>query len=455
MPPPVRLELNREATPKHAYASYAAMPMQDVAALTARKVADLAFYEVPAMDRAVAVCFWGRSGSFLLASYLDWHEDVVMLPEARSKWIYPFCREYSSLSLREKLIAYPDFVEANTPQQTFFSGAFAIGEGDYYAAIDALFEGYGSQSPEFLNSRRAFFVFLHVAYSLALGRRPASPRPLIVYAQHQTSLEFARQFIEDFPAGRFIHAVRDPISTADSWAAIGLRPPHILGEPGPNSPGYSNPSQWVLGGLVTSDHPYAGMASRSRAVRFEDLHLKTAEIMGLVSAWLGLTPSPSLTSSTFNGTEWFVGEGPASWSGARPEQARRHAKNLFPFDQALVFALFYENFVRWGYPCPAIFARPWVRCAIGAAVWLMPMKIELLIAMRRGRWQLLPALRGGHVRFVTRVSLRLLLDGVRIRKLLTTQILRRVLKQVEILTLLDRQDASPTTGTNDRCRAEQ
>lgn len=454
MTTPIRLGQNREATLRHAYASSGAMLTKDVAALTARKVADLGFYEVPAMDRAVAVCFWGRSGSFLLASYLDWHEDVIMLPEARSKWIYSFCEEYPFLPLREKLIAYPDFVALNTPEQPFFGGAFAINEVDYYAAIDALFEVYGGRSSEFLNSRHTFFVFLHVAYSLALGRRPASPRPLIVYAHHQTSLERARQFIEDFPNGRFIHAVRDPISTADSWTAACLRSPLILDTPEPGSSQYSNPSQWVLGGLAISDRPYAGMAARSRAVRFEDLHLKTAEIMDLVALWLELTASPTLTSSTFNGTEWLVGEGPASWSGARPEQARRHARNLFPFDRALVFALFYENFVRWGYPCPAVFARPWVRRAIAAAVWLMPMKAELLVAMRLGRRQLLPALRDGRVGFITHICLRLLLDGARVRKLLTAQIFRRVADRAKILTLLDRHDASPTLGTNDRYEAE-
>ena len=37
---------------------------------------------------------------------------------------------------------------------------------------------------EFLESRRAFFLFVHIAYELALGRRPASSHPLIVHAQH-------------------------------------------------------------------------------------------------------------------------------------------------------------------------------------------------------------------------------------------------------------------------------
>ena len=447
MTTPIQLGRNRETTLKHAYASYADEVSRDCATLIARKVVDLGFYDVHGMDRAVAICFWGRSGSFLLASYLDWHEDVIMLPLALSRWIYPFYEEYSFLPLREKLIAYPDFFEMSLPTKSFFAGAFAIAEADYYAAINAILEVYGSQPPDFLNSRRAFFVFLHVAYSLALGRRPASPQPLMVYAQHQTSPKLAQRFIEDLPAGRFIHMVHDPISTTDSWFAYGLKHPFMLGRREPHySPGYNYPPQWVLADLASSDSPLAGAEARSRAVRFEDLHLKTGETMNRVASWLGLTPSPSLVRSTFNGIEYLVGEDHTAWSGARPEQAQRHARNLFPFDRALLFALFYNNFVRWGYPCPAIFARPSVRRTIAALVWFLPMKSELLVAKTLGKWQFLPALRGGHLRFIARISYRLLRDGIRVRRLLTAQIFRRVADRVEIHVLLDTRNGLSDQG---------
>lgn len=215
MTTPIRLGLNREETLRRAYRSFDSEITRDLTALIASKVEDLRYYDVPNMDRVVAICYWGRSGSFLLASYLDGHGDVVMLPKSRGQWIYPFLEQYRFLSLREKLIAYPDFAEAM--EAPFFHGEFAISESDYYAAVGALFAVYGGYEREFLDSRRAFFVFVHVAYSLALGRRPANPRPMMVYAHHRMSDERGRAFIEDFPKARFLHTVRDPITTFDSW----------------------------------------------------------------------------------------------------------------------------------------------------------------------------------------------------------------------------------------------
>lgn len=82
---------------------------KDLRGVIAEKIEDLQHYDVLAMERVVAICYWGRSGSFLLASYLDGHEDVVMLPATRGHGIYNFFNRYRSLSLRDKLIAYPAF----------------------------------------------------------------------------------------------------------------------------------------------------------------------------------------------------------------------------------------------------------------------------------------------------------------------------------------------------------
>ena len=56
-----------------------------------------------------AILMWGRSGSLLLASYLDGHEDVIMLPELCGWRLYEFFERFQSLPLRDKLIAYPAF----------------------------------------------------------------------------------------------------------------------------------------------------------------------------------------------------------------------------------------------------------------------------------------------------------------------------------------------------------
>src|SRR6266851_6813172 len=77
--------------------------------LIAGKIADLRHYDVLGIDRVVAICCWGRSGSYLLASLLDGHDDVITMPLSLGELIYPFWEKHGHLSLREKLAAYPGF----------------------------------------------------------------------------------------------------------------------------------------------------------------------------------------------------------------------------------------------------------------------------------------------------------------------------------------------------------
>jgi hypothetical protein len=75
----------------------------------AEKLEKLQHYDVLAMDRVAAILMWGRSGSLLLASYLDGHEDVMMLPELYDWKLYDFLERCRPLPLRDKLGAYPVF----------------------------------------------------------------------------------------------------------------------------------------------------------------------------------------------------------------------------------------------------------------------------------------------------------------------------------------------------------
>ena len=163
---------------QHARALFRAEEAKDLQSLVASKIEDIRHFDVAGIERAVAICYLGNSGSHLLASYLDGHDDVIMLPLLVGDRIYHFFERYRSLSLHDKLIAYPVF------QEEFFAPPFTVAAADYYAAVNALFEVYGNWPLKLLESRRTFFLFLHVAYCVALGRRPASPHPLIVYAQH-------------------------------------------------------------------------------------------------------------------------------------------------------------------------------------------------------------------------------------------------------------------------------
>src|ERR1700678_3797170 len=79
---------------------------KDLQGIIAEKLHDLQYYDVLGMDRAVSIMSWGRSGSLLLASYLDGHDDVLMLPELSGERLYEFFERCRCLPWQDKLIAY-------------------------------------------------------------------------------------------------------------------------------------------------------------------------------------------------------------------------------------------------------------------------------------------------------------------------------------------------------------
>jgi Sulfotransferase family len=378
----------------------------DLRTIVESKIEHLRHYDVAGMVRVAAICHWGRSGSHLLASYLDGHDNVVMLPATRSSHIYSFFEQYPSLSLWDKLIAYPLFAKESFGIPFFEGDWFPISASDYLAAVMAIFEVYGTRSSEFMESRRAFFQFVHVAYSLALGWRPSTPQPLMIYAQHDWDQVKAQHLVEDFPEARFIHTVRDPISAFDRFFEFrfdrkGIRQQlsSIRGSPYEALFSVTTPLL-VTRLLVETDRPHSNMEFRTRAVRFEDLHCNTAEIMARIVEWLGLPFQDSLLRSTFNyGMPYLVWRNGKVWSGTLQEQALRHSQNISFTDQALIFALLHDDFAEWHYPHPKIFLNSLVRCITCIVLLAIPMKMEAVVAREVLKLEALPALRNGSVGF--------------------------------------------------------
>jgi hypothetical protein len=425
--------LNQEELLKRACAAYRAEEQaKDLSALMARKLEDLRYYDVAAMERAVAICSLGSSGSILLASYLDGHDDVVMLPTNRGSLIYQFLERYPSLSLRDKLIAYP--VYFSLPGDNFFGGQFPIASAEYYAAVAALCEAYRDWPAQYLLSRRAFFQFLHVAYSLALARQPASPHPLMVYAQHNWEATLAAQFVQDFPQARFIHTVRDPITALDrSFERFFTEDELFRLEFQQNANFKRTITAFVTTGAVVSihtlikkDQAHPGMESRTRGIRFEDLHNNTAVTLTRLMEWLDLRYQSSLLESTFNGRPYIVKREGKVWSGPRSEQTLRSRRNLSFIDQILVFAVLNEDFVAWNYPHPKAFRHALVRILAYLAVFLMPLKIEIIVARAVVKSKVLPSLRRGDVGFAAVNLFRLIGSRLAIMLLLGGELCRRL-----------------------------
>lgn len=389
---PLTLEapaLSAPAEPKRAAGALDAVHRADVEALIPAKLALLAAYDATAIEKVVALCSWGRSGSVLLASFLDWHDEVVMLPMDDQQPIYEFFDEHRELPLRDKLLDYPAYAEPFTP---FFTGAFPISPAHYYAAVEAVMMAYGERPAEFLATSRTFFQLLHLAYALALGFRPGSPHPVILYSLHHVRHDLAARLTADFPQAGFLHMVRDPISCFNSTFMFHLR----FAAAAPDAPARRFPLAGdlsAISALMRKSHANGGMAERTRAVRFEDVHLHTEATLRRVARWLGLPYRESLVASTIHGIPWVFTRGTLTWSGARPEQAKRQAPNLGRADRALVFALFREEFAAWGYEAPALYGRNWVRRLVLAALWLVPRRTARHNARAALDLQILPAVR--------------------------------------------------------------
>jgi hypothetical protein len=400
-----------------------------------RKIEDLSRYNVEAINRVAAICNWGRSGSLLLASYLDGHDHVIMLPTTSGQEIYTFFERYSKQSLWNKLIAYPLF--ANHPFfERNFHGDFTIDPADYYIAVKAMFEVFSTRPSEFLESRKTFFQFLHVAYSLALGRRLATLEPIIIHAQHSWDSVLAVRLVEDFPEARFIHTVRDPISNIDREFEWSLRWQDFFFGSSPKFSFSSIPSA-ILRSFLASDHPHPGMESRTTAIRFEDLHLDTAKVLGRLMDWLGLPFHDSLSASTFNGKPYTAERNGVVWSGARPEQAQRSSQNISFVDRALIFSLFYDDFTSWNYPCPKIFRNPAVRRIVGALILVIPMKMEFIAAWAVIKVQVVPSLRSGNVRLAMTRAARVVYYRLAMMSFVATECFRQLrTKKITLRPLL-------------------
>lgn len=406
----------------NAHALFATEESGDLESLVADKIDGLRHYDVPAMDKVASIVMWGRSGTLLLCSYMDGHDDVIVLPELCGEPLYEFFERYKSLSLHDKLIGYPCF----RPDCTrFFEGDFAISRMHYYAAVQAIVASCNEWPAEFVESRRAFFLFLHIAYNLARGVQPATSRPLIVYTQHYWDPAAASHLVKDFPQAKFVHAIRDPISSCDALFQFHLK----AVERNPILP-FS-----ALEFLVGRDRPHPGMESRTRAIRFEDLHSDTAATMRDLVEWLGLPYHATLIHSTFNGIPWVVKRGEISWSGRRLGQVQRRSQALSAKDRALMFALFYENFAEWNYPCPEIFRDRFLRCLVFAGLILFPTKMELLAARAIGRQMVLPALWRGNLMRVAKCLLSIGFCRLRIVQLLVPPFLSRCLRRPDLLQI--------------------
>ncbi len=390
-------------------------------------LARLAQFDISKMDRAINICFWGRSGSLLLASYLDNHDDVVSLPMLCGELIYQFHARHAAESLWTQLLTYPFHSERESGiEGSFFSGPFAIHPVDYHAAVLALWLHHRDHPADWLHTRQRFVQFLYIAYAIALGRTSVSPAPLIICAQHWPDDSLAEAFASDFPRGRFLHTIRDPIAAVDSWfdrqlamQTTGVGTARYRSGYTPElADGYLDPALATMIFLLSWDRPHLGMNERSRAVRFEDMHLAPERMMRVLAVWLHIEFRQCLLESTFNGAPYVNESGGKRWVGANPANAVRRTRSMFFTDRWLLFILFRDTLAAWGYPGASLPTSGWLRAGMVLVLLIVPMKIELITARAIVTRQILPALRRRRFGFALGGMLHLFLRRIRMMHLL-------------------------------------
>jgi Sulfotransferase family len=439
---PERFSASTDEVLRRAYASYVGEHDANKAA-PEDKLQAARRYDVPGMTRVATICHWGRSGSLLLASYLDSHPELVVMPFSTSESIYPFFEEYAALSIWEKLIVYPTYSASHKKSEGDFflrdnpSGDFAIGAAAYYEAVNILFGIYADARRDWLESRRAFFQLVYAAYGVAIGACPENPRPAMIHAQHYLNEELAKRLSEDFPGAKFMHTIRDPITGIDSWfdrkvdmESYGCNYRIDL------SPRYLDTAVGAMLDLLAWDGGHTALGDRTRAIRFEDMHVAPDALMRRIADWLGIVYRPCLIESTWNGDPYVVTIRGVPACGANPANAQRRSRNLNVADRLLMFALLHDNFVAWDYPYPKAMNRRWLRLCTIALLWLVPMKIEALTARLVLLGQALPGLRRGRVGFALAAPLFVLKRRFRMMWLIAREARRRVAGKHVVMKLV-------------------
>jgi hypothetical protein len=395
------------------------------------------------LTRIATICHWGRSGSMLLASLLDDHPQVLALPQSLSTALYAFYDAYPQLDLWQKLLVYPLYSASTSGDEGDFfladsgSGDFAIPAADYLASVAALAQLHAGKSVAWLGSRMRFVQFLHAAYSIARGRVPDASRAIIITAQHYVDAEHAARLASDFPGAKFIHTVRDPISSVDSWLARRIDMAEFA---------WKRDHEFqlqrfdcavaTLMDLIAWERGHAGHENHTRAVRFEDMHVATECLMQRLARWLDIAYDECLLRSTWNGRPWVVMVRGTPTTGTNPANAGRRQKNLAALDRWLVRALLDENFVAWGYAPRRVRLRPLALALINLALLVSPLKIEFLTLAAIIKKQLLPGIRTKGWTFGLRGVLFLVQRRIRLIVLIARESLQRVLAPRQVMQLL-------------------
>lgn len=305
---------------------------------------------------AVALYYWGRSGSFLLHSFFDDHPEVLTVPPyalygaptkirerlaegagdrpALSRWIVEtFSRLFEIDSHNRKLVSLQGAAGVVYP---------GVDRNAFAQHLETCLQSTASEAI----SVGLVLGAIHVAYAAALGRTNlATDSPVIVLQAHDPGVASRVELAATFPEIRFLTCVRYPEKTLDSHFHHMYREVEGMRD-------VAHLPRFLLTQLLSNDKLEEVDVDRHRAVRFEDMHGATRTLTERLARWLDLSWHPRLLDSTVDGVPMLFRTKGLSVTHAGPRSLSRkdlRLRWLNRHDRWRLRFVLEGNYREWGY----------------------------------------------------------------------------------------------------------
>jgi len=291
--------------------------------------------------KVVVVKNYAISGSLFMQSLLDNHPQIISLPLGLDMSVVNLWHKvsYSGDLSRKKIFQeikrdIPSFFNADYAEESTremgesFKERLEVNEHDFFFHLGNLLDKCGN-----LN-RRKFITAVFLAYNLCYSKN-FTEDAIICLSAHEASKDYLNWIKEDFQEVFILHMIREQVQNMGSlmkavnyyrsdyglfnaMLEAGVRSiildesivPHL----GVRINQYNKRS--VCGKTpYFDDYEQDGKLISSRAVRLEDVHLRSKATMQKICDWLKIDWNDNLMKSTFMGKLWYNRSGYIRVSG--------------------------------------------------------------------------------------------------------------------------------------------
>jgi len=328
----------------------------------------------------------GRAGTKFLQSYLDDHENILMIPGYPLMYLYPhfndWCKKFSeelSWDLIIDLFCEKHASVLDSRKVLGLSGLERLGPGqnEHIEINEQMFRDFLKTMLDGLPiCRRTFLLAVHYAYGLCKQWDLASKNILFYHIHAPQSLP---ELVNDFPNLKLIYMVRDPRASIHS----GVRAVDISDQAKLNptdSMRLMGRNFWILcRHQFDARHRLSSYLDQTQAaiVKLESFE-NVDHTMEHLADWLGIDCTQNILKSTFDGKLWWGDYG--STTAANGFNANvlsgKWKKSITKFDLFVIEGIEFDFFERYKYNRLAYKHDTFMNRLILIFAILFPSKIE-------------------------------------------------------------------------------